>query len=175
MNEPLEELYFNWLCDHVLRVGVSTPSLTYDKLFRLLHNTEYVWSVLGDDNRAGDGVELRAHFLLHHRVTSDKNWLNLGCSLFEMLIAFSGRAEFVTEMSAEQWFWHILTNLKLEQYNDSHFLSVSRVEDVLHRLIWRQYEYDGAGGMFPLREPAQDQRTVEIWYQFFAYLDEQDL
>lgn len=175
MNEPLEETYFKWLCDKVLNVRNSTPSLRFDRLFRILHETEFSWTILGDDNRAADGVELRSEFLSQTRMIASRDWLFIGCSLFEMFIAFSERAEFVTEMSRQHWFWHILQNLGLDQFNDANIIADEYIYDVLHRLIWRQYDYDGRGGLFPLQNPTQDQTKVEIWYQFFAYLDEQGL
>ena len=175
MNEPLEEVYFKWLCAKVLRVRASTPSLRCDKLFRILHNTEFTWTVLGDDNRAADGVELRSKFLLRTGTPVDKIWLNIGCSLFEMLIALSERAEFVTEIPAHEWFWLMLQNLGIDQFNDASNFSDAQVEDILYHLVWRQYDYDGRGGLFPLEEPTQDQTKTELWYQFFEYLDEKEL
>ena len=175
MTGPLEDEYFSWLCDQVLRVRVPTPSLRYDRLFRILHNTEFAWKILGDDNRAADGVELRSKFLQYQNLPDDPVWLNLGCSIFEMFIALSARAEFVTDnVTVEQWFWTILQNLGLDQYSDAFVFCDEDVEEILYRLIWRQYDYDGRGGMFPLQNPRQDQTQVEIWYQFFAYLEEQE-
>jgi hypothetical protein len=31
---------------------------------------------------------------------------------------------------------------------------------------------DGSGGLFPLKNPQQNQRTTEIWYQMNAWLME---
>ena len=36
----------------------------------------------------------------------------------------------------------------------------------------RQYEADGRGGLFIVRNSRFDLRTVEIWYQAMWYLDE---
>jgi hypothetical protein len=30
----------------------------------------------------------------------------------------------------------------------------------------------GLGGMFPLEDPREDQRAIEIWYQMMAYINE---
>jgi hypothetical protein len=40
------------------------------------------------------------------------------------------------------------------------------------RLNRRLYTTSGYGGLFPLEEPKEDQRKVEIWYQMMAYLGE---
>jgi hypothetical protein len=170
MNEPLENVYFNWLCAKVNRVEVPTPSLTYTKLLRKLHNTEFVWLVSGDDNRAGDGVELRDEFLVEARVQEDPNWENLGCSILEMLIAFSRRAEFMAGETPEYWFWLIMDNLDLSFANDSGY-DEAKVDHILYNFVWRIYDWGGHGGMFPMGNAPKDQRTLEIWYQFCEWLE----
>lgn len=173
MNEPLENLYFNWLCAKVNRFENSTPSLSYDTLLRVLHNTEFVWTLSGDDNRAEDGVELRTEFLLAADLPDDPEWRALPCSLLEMLIAFSRRAEYMTDMNAEEWFWHFMENLGLDKYNEAYGASIDEIGEVLYRVVWRQYNFNGHGGLFPLSKPAHDQTKVEIWYQFCEYLTDQ--
>lgn len=174
MNEPLENLYFNWLCAKVVRVEVSTPSLSYDMLLRVLHNTEFVWLLSGDDNRAEDGVELRSEFILESGFLETPEWQNIGCSMLEMLIAFARRVEFDTDISAYEWFWHFIENLGLDRYNDAYGASPEEISDILYRVIWRQYSFNGRGGLFPIRKPSHDQTKVEIWYQFCEYLVDQE-
>ena len=168
--EPIESAYFNWLCAKAVYVERPTPSSTYYKLLRQMQNTEFFWSVPMDDNRAADGLDLRREFLNESRYEASQEWLHLGCSVLEMIIAFTRRAAFVTERSARDWFWQILENLELTDFNDSFFVSEQKVADILDRLIWRTYDYNGQGGMWPLRYPGHDQREVEIWYQFCEYL-----
>lgn len=175
MIEPIENLYFNWLCAKVTQTVRSTPSLRHDNLFRILHNTEFKWLLSGDDNRAADGVELRREFILEADIPDNPEWRNLECSVFEMLIAFSRRAEFETEISAKDWFWKFLNNLNLDDLNDATNFLIRDVEDVLLTLVWRQYKPDGFGGLFPLDNPTHDQTKVEIWYQFCEYLVDQEL
>jgi hypothetical protein len=118
MDEPLENLYFNWLCAKVIRVEVPTPSLTYWNLFRKLFSTEFVWLLSGDDNRCEDGLELRREFLMESGLEGES--VNpVGCSIFEMLIGLARRLEFNTSDSTAFWFWHLLTNLGLSEINDA--------------------------------------------------------
>lgn len=174
MNEPLENLYFNWLCAKVLRLENPTPSLRYDTLLRTLHNTEFVYTISGDDNRSEDGIELRTEFLLEADIPDHPEWRAMPCSLFEMLIAFARRAEFMTDVPAAQWFWEFMDNLDLRQYNDASGVSQDEIAEILFRLVWRQYRFDGHdGGLFPLDQPHEDQKNVEIWYQFAEYLIDQ--
>lgn len=175
MDEPLEEIYFKWLCAKVVKPKVPTPSLTYWKLLRILHHTEFVWTLSGDDNRAEDGRDLRYHFLVEAGLNDDGEMDHVPCSVLEMLLALIDRAEFMTSVPAKQWFWYIMENLGLEECNDASNFDVSAVEDILERLVWRNYRYDGVGGMFPLRHPKENQTQIEIWHQFSEYLIEHNL
>jgi len=171
MNERLENLYFNWLCAKVIQVENPSPSNTYDTLFKTLHNTEFIWLLSGDDNRAADGKELRREFLLLGDFPDDVEWRTLyPCSVFEMLIAFSRRCEFNSDMSAKDWFWEMLRNLNMDQITDASEVSPYEIEEVLEHFMWRRYPPDGDGGLFPLTRPHKDQTNVEIWDQFCDYL-----
>lgn len=166
-----ENMYFNWLAAKVIRVQNPSPSNTFDTLLKTLHNTEFVWHVSGDDSRASDGKELRREFLIAGDFPDDKDWRTLyPCSVLEMLIAFSRRAEFNSDIPAVVWFWEMLTNLNLNDANDASDISPQEITDVLEHFMYRLYNYDGDGGLFPLDNPQQDQTEIEIWDQFFDYL-----
>lgn len=173
--EPLENVYFNWLCAKVVDDREQNINLTYWKLLKKLHTTEFVWMLSGDDNRAEDGKELRTEFLLLYEIPDDPEWRELiGCSILEMLIAFSRRAGFMSGSSDKDWFWKFIENLGLTECDDGH-INEKLVDDILEVFVWRTYEYDGAGGLFPLRKPEADQRDVEVWYQFCDYLVDKDI
>jgi len=175
MDEPIEEVYFNWLYSKVASVDNRSPSNTYYTLMRDLHSTEFVWLLSGDDNRAADGIDIRKEFLRQSMLDQDPAWLNIGCSVLEMLYAFSRNASFETDMDAREWFWIMLTNLGLNNLNDSRNNISQRVSYVLEKFIWRTYKSNGQGGLFPLNATDHDQRKVEIWYQFCEYLIDQQL
>lgn len=175
MDGPLENAYFKWLCAKVIRTQQpSTPSLTYWKLLRMLHNTEFVWILRGDDNRAEDGVELRGEFAFESKTEIPSDWNELGCSLLEMLIAFARRAEFTTGTPSKEWFWEFLDNLHLSDLNDGAEFVEEDAEDILDGFVWRTYNMNGEGGILPLKNPPKDQRRVELWYQFSEYLEDRD-
>jgi hypothetical protein len=170
----LDELYFTWLYSQIGDVKQRDPARTYWNLARLLYKKEFVWLVPNDDNRLEDGKDLRMIFLHDSGITPhDPNWMELGCSTLEMLIALSHRLSFETNRKVKGWFWRLMDNLELETCTDGlhkmRWLD-SDVEDIIDRLMWRNYEHDGSGGLFPLEHPHQDQREVEIWYQLNAYL-----
>lgn len=148
-----------------------------------MHQTTFVWFVPKDDNRVEDGRDLRRTFQEEEGVSLSKNevdlWHRVPCSFLEMLIALSRRLAFEAGGEPRWWFWHMMMNIGLEPLNDSmgHGLSerVMReveVSDILERVISRTYSYNGDGGLFPLEEPDEDQRHVELWYQFQNYLIE---
>lgn len=169
MSEPLDDQYFNWLCAKVM---YEEPGRTYD-LLRILHGTEFVWRVPGDESRAEDGKDLRYRFALEANLPAFDGWDPLGCSVLEMLIAFADRAEFQTDIPLKQWFWTMLENLKLSEYRHVRDSDVPQINQILYTFVWRLYDERGDGGLFPLNHPpAEDQRGVDIWYQFFAYLED---
>lgn len=171
MWEPIENEYFNWLCAKVLQ----TSGNMHVGLLRVLHNTPFVWLIPGDRNRVEDGCELRVYFLRASSWERDDSWYNQPCSVLEMLIGFADRAAFQTDIPLQDWFWTFLTNLKLEEYRRVTTADKPRIDEILNTFIWRTYDRNGYGGMFPMRWPKHDQRKVEIWYQFCAYLEDRGL
>lgn len=167
-----DDLYLRWLYRQVASDRYKNPRLTYWSLIRHLYTTEFVWFIPNDDNRVADGKELRYEFIQDERMINVSNeWMTLGCSMLEMLIALSRRLAFEAEGEPREWFWHLMRNLELDQITDAkHPYPEEEVFDVLNNVIYRQYQVDGQGGLFPLRNARQDQTKVEIWYQLAAYL-----
>lgn len=172
MSEPLDELYLKWLYSQVGDPEAQNPIRTYWKILRQLFTKEFVWIVPNDDNRVQDGKDLRHEFAAQTNLTiTDQNWMMLGCSIFELLVGLSRRLAFQCEGEPRDWFWHLMGNLQLI-YCDKKRYSEQQVDAVLERLIWRQYESDGVGGLFPLKRADKDQRQTEIWNQMCAYIFE---
>jgi hypothetical protein len=170
---PLDELYFTWLYSKVGSVKVANPSKTYWALLRKLFTKEFVWIVANDDNRAEDGRDLRREFMEDEEIASvDDDWMRLGCSMLELLIALSRRLEFEAGWSVKHWFWVLIENLNLHLYSDDVPLPEQEVDDILDCVIWRTYADDGTGGLFPVKHYTQPLPDMEIWYQMCAYLIE---
>ena len=64
----------------------------------------------------------------------------------------------------------MLHNLGLDSMTDDRF-DVRYVEAVILRFLNREYEPDGTGGLFKIKNCKYDLRDVEIWYQLNWYLD----
>lgn len=170
MNKPLDELYLNWLYQLIEDPTIANASRTYWNLAGLLYKKEFVWFIANDDNRAEDGRYLRYEFIEDLGLDDvDPDWLELGCSMLELLIGLSRRLSFLGEGDPRDWFWHMIDNLGL-RYNDRNKIPTEYADEVLDGINWRTYKRSGAGGLFPLHHSKQDQRDIELWHQLSAYL-----
>lgn len=170
MNEALDHLYLTWLYSQVGDVKARNKSLTYWNLFKQLYSTEYVWLVPNDDNRVEDGRALRYEWISESGYPVDPNWWTFGCSFLEMLIGVSRRLAFEGDGHTGTWFWHLISNLGLQTCTDDVRYDHDEVDERINAVIWRTYDKNGRGGLFPLRDAHLDQREVELWYQMSAYL-----
>lgn len=166
----LDDQYFTWLYSQVADVRTRKGPRTYWRLLRRLFSTEFTWFIPNDDNRAGDGRELRAEWATLEDVHVDREWATLGCSFLEMLIGLARRLEFQTNRDTEYWFWHLIGNLGLLGHNDRSKFLEEDVDTRTSMVMQRTYDRCGNGGLFPLRSSPNDQRFIEIWYQLHAYL-----
>lgn len=170
---PLDERYFHWLYNKAAPSRETDPNKTYWELFYILHRTPFEWFIPNDDNRSADGTDLRYEYLGGE--PANDAWLDEDCSMLEMLIGLARRLSFEIDEPTDVSLWYLLSNLGIDRsFNDTRegLRKVGQVNDILETVILRTYDYDGTGGLFPLIEPHQDQRTVEIWYQMSAYLTE---
>lgn len=170
MSGTLDDQYLPWLYGQVAEVKTRRSSRTYWDLFRQLYSTEFVWFVPNDDNRAEDGRELRYEWAESSKIPVDPNWLTLGCSFLELLIGLSRRLVFEAESDVSVWFWHLIGNLGLTGFHDRSNYNAQEVDDITSAVIWRTYDENGNGGLFPLRQSNHDQRKIELWYQLSEYL-----
>lgn len=166
----LDDQYLTWLYSEVSEVRTRKSSKTFWNLFRQLFSTEFVWFVPNDDNRAEDGRALRLEWATNTKTEVNSNWLSLGCSFLELLIGLSRRLSFETDDDSSNWFWHLINNLGLLGFHDRSNFKSEDVEDITAAVIWRTYDKNGHGGLFPIRHTSNDQRQVEIWYQLSEYL-----
>ena len=161
----LTDKYFEWLCELVS----NDESFSYSKLLRHLHNTEFRYLNPKDRNRAVDGEDLRWRFR--------RCDLRLGpCSVLEMMVALAIRME-ETIMDdpiigdrTSQWFWGMIVNLGLGSMTDVRYDS-DRVDEVIETFLEGEYERDGRGGLFRIRNYHGDVRSLGIWTQLCYYLD----
>lgn len=176
---PLDEAYFVWLYSQVGPVDTRNRSKTYWDLLRFLYKKKFIWSkhMERDGNRAQDGKDLRQVFLNEtgHPPPSP-DWLYDDCSVLEMLLALAQKIAFESldeDVNSAFWFWRMIENVGLYEFTDANPPTKETVDLVFDRVMLREYEKNGYGGLFPLQHHQSrddDQRNVELWYQGQAYL-----
>ena len=174
----LRNEYFRWLCDLVCKNKYGR-GVSYRKLLRQLHDTEFTYLIPMDQNRAINGTSLRWRFACEE---CDEEYrenvleeLDGPCSVLEMMIALAIECE-VAIMDdpavgdrTGQWFWDMIVNLGLGSMTDYHY-DISHVRFVIRRFLDREYEPNGRGGLFTIEDCPHDLRDVEIWNQLTWYL-----
>ena len=169
-----DEVYLKWLYSQIGSPKSRNKVRTHWAFARQLYKKEFLWFVPNDDNRAEDGRDLRYEFISVTGTDPSDDWMGLGCSMLEMLIALAKHLAFLAGGDALSWFWEMVENLGLPMsvVSDAHYNEEvgDTVDAALDRVIFRTYEGDGEGGLFPLENPAKDQRGVELWYQLNAYV-----
>lgn len=176
MEELLKDYlqYLIWLC-HLEKFK------NYTRLFEELHNLWFYWSIDRDENRAGDGEELRDNYDIPLYITCGAEdlvdaFMNRQCSVLEALIGLAIRVdeEYLgdpMEPHPEEFFWEMIKNLGLSEYTNRRF----DLELVRKRVaIWldRHFTKNGLGSPFPVYNDDRDQRDLEIWDQMNSYINE---
>lgn len=166
--------YFEWMYD-MMCGGRFSRSISYRQLFTFLHDTEFVYFIPHDENRADDGITLRYRFCQIHNCEDLEYYLSGPCSVLEMMVALAIREESIMDDPEKddrtsQWFWNMITNLGLGGMSDENF-NEWLVSDVVTRFLEREYEPDGRGGLFRVRGWHRDARDAEIWHQLMAYIN----
>ena len=140
------------------------------------NHTRLVATTIGID-KSDDGYEITT-FRVDEKYSEEiVRCLEGRCSVLEMLIALAIRCE-ETIMDnpavgdrTGQWFWGMITNLGLGSMIDYNY-NREYVEDVVARFIDNDYEPNGRGGLFTIKNCNCDLRDVEIWKQLCWYLDD---
>ncbi len=178
IQDVVENEYFEWLYNYVCKNRVH-DKVSYRKLFMTLHDTEFIYSIPNDVNRAIDGTTLRYRFATEFE---EREGLPLPsriqgpCSVLEMLVALSIKIEEgimddpLYGDRTSQWFWGMISNLGIGMMSDDIY-DRDLVKEHLTIFLHREYEPNGKGGLFYIRDCPDDLTKVEIWTQLCWYLD----
>ena len=171
----IDEQYLTWLYSQVAPVNRRRGPRTYWGLLRQMHDTIFVAIVARDENRIADAKDLREVFLAEEGVPGDLEWSRSPGTMLELLIALAKHLSFETEDPVDICFWEMVESIGLDRFNDHAYDTRTQefIAEALERVIYRTYEPNGHGGLFPLKDHQRDQRTIELWYQLNAYLLEQ--
>lgn len=161
--------YGDWL-HHKYFIGRKN----YKMLLNELLNSQFIFVLERDANRMEDGAYLRDQYFMENGISG--SFLDRPISILEVLLALAIRIdnEYVgspNDPRPDMIFWEFLSNLRLTEYQDSRF-NVRKIHEILDFWMYRRYKYDGNGGIFPLKNPKNDQKKVELWDQTMAYLTE---
>lgn len=174
-NEIIDE-YFEWL-SYVVCGEQYESEVSYRKLLTHLHEVEFTYILPMDENRAGNGINLRYRWALD--IDEDTDYildvLDGPCSVLEMMVALALHCEEnimddpMYGNRTGQWFWGMVNNLGLGAMYDKLY-DERYVDEVITRFLNREYERDGRGGLFTIKNCKYDLRDVEIWHQLSWYL-----
>jgi len=175
--EEIKADYFSWLCDFIIFDGIDFR-YNYSNLLNKLYDFDFLIKMTRDGNRESDGVELRYNYGTDFDIRQPiiASYLDNRCSsMLEMMIALAIKCEGMMlnpneDYATGKWFWIMIDNLGLTQYNDDNFNELE-VEEILWRFIDRKYDPDGKGGLFHLHSKV-DLRGIEIWTQMLWFVNE---
>lgn len=177
MDTVLVETYFDWLRSEAF--SDSSEARNYEGVLRELHDIPFYWTIMSDDNRAGDAMSFRQYeFLSFVEGTEDMDQITLGQwataapSVLEVLLGMARRWAYYFDGPVPFYFQHLFHNMKFTWYPGRALTRGTR-ENVRHICdIWmsRQFKPNGEGSPLPLTVGSgPDQRTVDIWGQMNAY------
>lgn len=164
--------YFEWLYDLVCK-DMYSERLSYRRLLEYLYNVEFVWLMSMDENRAEEGLALRYRYYVITGYTADAYG---PCSVLELMVALAIHCEENIMDNPKigdrtsQWFWQMINNLGLGSMADIRF-DEDYVDYIIDRFLNREYDSDGRGGLFRIRDCPRDVRDMDIWNQLCYFLN----
>lgn len=168
--------YFDWLYD-LVSAEKFAKDISYKELLWFLYEKEFVCVMRGDRNRAADGEYMRYRFSYNKKIDYDyvSDCLNRPCSVLELMIGLVLRCESIMDdpqigNRTSQWFWGMIANLGLGHMVDGRFVE-GLANEIMETFLNRDYEPNGRGGLFTIRNCNIDLRGVEIWDQMCWYLN----
>ena len=166
MYEQEHDDYFDWLLEQI-----SNEELDHDKLMMLrqLYLWPFYYNVTNDAHRYEEAIDLRDQYTYETGCLCD---VQGPCNVLEMLVSLAKMVSedvlgnVYHENRTYEWFWMMIENLGLTSAN------VGERREIVRKWVERDFEFDGRGSPFPLRNPPEDQRSVEIWKQICNYIFE---
>ena len=179
MIQTLREKYFNWLYDMMYKDRFS-EGISYKKMFKQLHDRDFIWSIKNDDNRASDGIDLRYRFSMlyfdDNEVKHAVKVLHGPCTVLEMLCGLAIRCEESLMDDTRygdrtsQWFWNMITSMGIQTERDNDY-DHEKVAKAIDNVLFRTYQPNGVGGLFVIPGCKEDLTKVEFWTQMNWYID----
>jgi len=172
--KSIEREYFEWLYELVMN-----GNRAYRQMLTALNEREFVYLLEMDQNRADDGMDLRYRFGYERGYLAERIREELDtrpCSVLEMMAGLAARCEehIMNDPAmgdrTHQWFWVMVCSLGLSMMTDRRYDGYA-VRMTIDKLLRREYEPNGRGGLFTVENSPYDLRNLEIWYQMMGYLN----
>lgn len=174
--EVFKEGYSKWLMS-VLGMESHT------ELFWILYDLEFTWILPLDESKSSNGIRMRDRYAYEEGKHLPDGWMDHPCSFLEMTasLAFAMEESFLydpnTDDGVDTWFRILMENCGLWELDDEAFEDdwewcAAEAEGIAFTIMQRRYASDGEGGLFPLDDPKEDQRTIEIGQQMNSYIVE---
>lgn len=167
VHEKVAHEYYEWL----LTLVNQKKNGKYSRLLKLLHETEFIFHISRDSNRAVDGENLMYRFAYEYGYSYDFicKALDRPCSMLEMMVALCIRCqEYIVVDSVDNQlsgdlFLDMLHSLRLDQFYGVRYNELEAT-DILKDFL------DGYG---PLFGPYNGRlRKEELWSQAMRHLNE---
>lgn len=182
-----KNLYFEWLSTLAFPSKLDRES--HSAMLVLLHEYHFVFDRKNhplDENRCQDGIYLRTIFMqrmdVPQEVFMDKDiseWLNQRpCSCLEMICALANRisndimADYENPDTIAYWIQLMLSNLHILDSVNNNYEALQYVGYSTLNFMNRHYAKNGEGGLFVLKDPKCDARTMDIWAIMSKYIME---
>lgn len=182
-----EKLKTEYLCYLMNRAKIEAEgSRGYVKLCATLQDTEFYPLLSMDENRSCDCRNLRREFADDY---DDETYGDIldgiyseNGTIMELLVILGEKmsydlADSEYEADTGKWVFEMLQNCGLITASNKAFEEdpdgeEDFVKDVLDKVIFRKFGWDGEGSFFPLRWPHSDQRYEELINQMNDYIEE---
>lgn len=173
--------YFQWL------ISLIPNGDEYSILLYTLHSIDYYYDarIPIDGARGDDGLSLREMYLetFNDGGNSYDILTRRPCTVLEWLLGMAIRCErdiMFNENEGDRtgyWFWSMLDNMGISNLNNAiwndHY--TSQVMEIVDFVLNRMFDFDGAGGPFPLTNTAKwgvNCKEIDWWRALNLWISE---
>lgn len=185
--DEIRGAYFTYLKERIRSSQEERDKYNY--VLRIMHMIPMLSIVPTDENIVEWGLENRRTFTHAYPIYGEDEMVQAlppQCTMLEAGIYLAQQTDkniiredrIYYDGSADVFWEMMLDNVGLREYDDEKAMSSRRVLDqievILRHLNERDYQPDGKGNWFWLREPREgiDMRRIPIWEQMWAYVNE---
>jgi hypothetical protein len=163
--------YRDWILNDYLKMS-DRDIQKYFTIVSVMHETDFIYNVDRDENRAIDGIYNRQYYLDERGLDPDL-FENRACSVLEMLAVLAKRmdSEWIGdpgEDNSDVTFILFLNNLFSKR--DIKRISVAKVREVLDN--WMVKNMTDFVTIFPIKRHDIDYKNTELWSQMMVYITE---